>query len=170
MDGVISILSDGVEKDNGECLHKKSKVRQSILKLEYSNPHHEEWVEPVIFTNQELLDVDLKYNDPMVVTARIVNFMVEHILVDQGSSSDVLFKTCFNRLKLSPKDLKPHDQNLIGFTRDQISPLNKINIRMTLEKAPEPLAILKKDALIYVYLSATDDAISSALVFDEQEE
>ena len=68
----------------------------------------------------------------MVITARIADFMVERILVDQGSSANVLFKPCFDRLKLSAENLEPHDQNLTGFTGDQITPLRKVSLHMTL--------------------------------------
>ena len=68
----------------------------------------------------------------MVITARISDYIVERILVDQGSSTNILFKDCFDRLKLTTADLQPHDENLTGITGDAITPLGKVSLLMTL--------------------------------------
>ena len=45
---------------------------------------------------------------------------VHRVLVDQGSSADVMIWTTFNKLQLSPNMLKPYDGCLYGFAGDQM--------------------------------------------------
>ena len=49
--------------------------------------HHE----PIYFTEDDYGDIDREHDDPMVISALIHNFLVKRILVDQGSSADILY-------------------------------------------------------------------------------
>lgn len=134
--GVIHVISVGIEKNNGGHPQKRSRVSRLVLKLDYSNPHHEQWVEPIMFTNKELQDVNLQYNDPMVITAWIADFFSGK---DLGGSRFVCRHAV---LKLSTTSLESHDQNLTGFTGDQITPLRKISLLMTLGEGTKTKSII----------------------------
>ena len=112
-------------------------MNRSILKLDYKEPVAEEkWVEPITFTDDEFWEVNREYDDPMVITAQIGKFTVERIMVDQGSSTDILYKRCFDQLGIPMEDLKDHYGNLIGFTGDQIPAIGKIDLRLTVGDHP----------------------------------
>ena len=51
----------------------------------------------------------------MVVTLRIRGYDVKRVLVDQGSSAEIMYPDLFKRLKLKLKDLAYYDSPLIGF-------------------------------------------------------
>jgi len=53
------------------------------------------------FTKADLRDVVPHDNDPVVISLVIVGRRVHRVLVDQGSSADVMFLTTFNQLQLS---------------------------------------------------------------------
>ena len=57
-------------------------------------------------------------NDPVVISAVTVRRKVHRVLVDQGSSANVMFWTTFNKLQLSPDMLRPYGGCLYGFARD----------------------------------------------------
>jgi len=53
------------------------------------------------------------------------------VLVDQGSSADVMFWTTFNKLQLSPDMLRPYGGCLYGFAGDQVEVRRYLELRTT---------------------------------------
>ena len=45
----------------------------------------------ISFSNNDLKDVQLPHNDPLVITLRIGNYDVQRVLIDQGSFSEVVY-------------------------------------------------------------------------------
>ena len=54
---------------------------------------------PITFTNEDLRGLHLPHNDALVVSAIIVNFNVQRILVDNGSSATIFFVSAFDKMK-----------------------------------------------------------------------
>ena len=71
----------------------------------------------LIFTKADLEDVIPHDNDPVVISAVTAGMKVHRVLVDQGSSADVMFLTTFNKLQLSPDMLRPYGGCLYGRRR-----------------------------------------------------
>jgi len=46
---------------------------------------------PITFTDDDFHDLDHQQDDPMVTTVEIKNYAVNKVLVDQGSSVDILY-------------------------------------------------------------------------------
>ncbi|XP_064941343.1 uncharacterized protein LOC135594762 [Musa acuminata AAA Group] len=73
-----------------------------------------------------------EHDDALVISARIANAQVRRIMVDTGSSADILYFDAFQKLGLSVDDMKPMMSALTGFTGDSISPLGAITLPLTL--------------------------------------
>ncbi len=56
---------------------------------------------------------------------------VRRVLVDQGSSADVMFWSTFNKLQLSPDQLRPYTGCLYDFVGDQVEVRGHIELRTT---------------------------------------
>jgi len=56
---------------------------------------------------------------------------VHHVLVDQGSSADVMFWTNFNKMQLSPDMLRSYTGCLYGFTGDHVEVRGHLELRTT---------------------------------------
>jgi len=74
----------------------------------------------LVFTKADLQDVVPHDNDPVVISVVTAGRKVHRVLVDQGSSADVMFWMTFNKLQLSPDTLRPYDGRLYGFAGDQV--------------------------------------------------
>jgi len=72
------------------------------------------------FTRADLHDVVPHDNDPVVISVVTAGRKVHRVLVDQGSSTDVMFWSMFNKLQLSPDLLRPYTGCLYGFAGDQV--------------------------------------------------
>ena len=66
----------------------------------------------------------------------IANNNVHRIMVDSGSSVDILYFQAFERMGLKVSDLKPSPNLVYGFTRDSVVPLGVISLPMTLGEYP----------------------------------
>ena len=51
----------------------------------------------IIFTEADFEGVEPHYDDPVVVTLRDANYTVDQILIDQGSSADLIYGDAFEK-------------------------------------------------------------------------
>ena len=63
-----------------------------------------------------------------MVTLRIRGYDVKRVLVDQGSSAEIMYPDLFKRLKLKLKDLAYYDSPLIGFDGKIVFPKAQITL------------------------------------------
>ncbi|XP_068476604.1 uncharacterized protein [Phaseolus vulgaris] len=83
------------------------------------------------FTKVDLQDVVPHDNDPVVISVVTFGRRVHRVLIDQGSSADVMFWLTFNKLQLLPNQLRPYDGCLYGFARDQVEVRGHVELRTT---------------------------------------
>ena len=89
------------------------------------------WESDLVFTKADLRDVVPHDNDPVVISAVTAGRKVHRVLVDQGSSADVMFWSTFNKLQLSPDLLSPYTGCLYGFAGDQLEVHGYLELRTT---------------------------------------
>ncbi|GAV59349.1 hypothetical protein CFOL_v3_02880 [Cephalotus follicularis] len=63
-------------------------------------------------------------------------FTMKRILIDSGSSTDVLYKHTFDQLRIPFDQLKPVKTPLIGFTGEMVHPLGSINLSVVAGTSP----------------------------------
>jgi hypothetical protein len=62
-----------------------------------------EWAKvSITFTEQDFRFKSTDHNDAMVIKVNIVGWMIGKVLVDNGSSTDILFMKTFEKMSLSP--------------------------------------------------------------------
>ena len=64
----------------------------------------------------------------MVIKANIAGWEINRVLIDFGSSVDIIFVHAFNQMKLSRSQWQPLDSPLIGFGGKRIDALGKISL------------------------------------------
>ncbi|KAL5544739.1 hypothetical protein UlMin_008523 [Ulmus minor] len=77
--------------------------------------------EPIIFTEEEASGLWHPHKDAIVVSLRIASRKVYKILIDNGSSADILFHSTLNRMNLVGAKFEPIKSALYGFTGDSVS-------------------------------------------------
>ncbi|RWW64782.1 hypothetical protein BHE74_00027957 [Ensete ventricosum] len=63
------------------------------------------------------------HDDALVITARIANARVKCIVIDIGSSTDILYLDAFQKLGMINRDHIPMTSTLTRLTRDAITPV-----------------------------------------------
>ncbi|XP_028108645.1 uncharacterized protein LOC114307433 [Camellia sinensis] len=80
----------------------------------------------VNFSSRDLERIQTPHNDALVVTLRVKDFDVKHILIDQGSLVEIIYYNAFKQLKLRDTDLAPATSSLVGFNSQPEWPTGKI--------------------------------------------
>ncbi|KAL5569081.1 hypothetical protein UlMin_025656 [Ulmus minor] len=92
--------------------------------------------EPIIFTEEEASGLWHPHKDAIVVALRIASRKVYKILIDNGSSADILFCSTLNRMDLVGAKFDPIKSALYGFTGDSIHSEGVLNLPVELGTHP----------------------------------
>ena len=80
------------------------------------------------FSKNDLAGVLYPHGDPLVIKMRMKEVIISRVLVDNGSSADIMFYLCFDSLNLKLSQLEPYHRPLIGFAGEKVFPLGTIKL------------------------------------------
>jgi hypothetical protein len=80
---------------------------------------------PITFTEEDFKLKSAIHNDAMVIEVNIARWIIGKVLVDNGSSADILFLETFEKMNLSQHMLHPPEYPLQGFGGKPIKPVGK---------------------------------------------
>ena len=72
------------------------------------------------FNEADAKGVKQPHNDPLVIMLNIEGFNTKRILVDNGSSADIIYLPAFQHLKLGPKRLRKFESPLVSFNGEGV--------------------------------------------------
>ena len=87
------------------------------------NKERKKWkdhYEPIYFTKEDFGDIDKEHDNPRVILALIHNFLVKQVLINQGSSIDILYSHVVEALSILRSMYKLYNNMLIGFIEGQM--------------------------------------------------
>jgi len=90
----------------------------------------------------------MPHDDAVVIKATIANTDVGHILIDQGSSTDIMSYITFQKMDFKDVDLLPHNTTLIAFTGEQVTPREYLEARITFEGDVKEKSILARFLIV----------------------
>ena len=127
--GEVHTISGGFSGGGPTASQRKRYVRSvnSVGEEGADDP----WESDPVFTKADLRDVVPHDNDPVVISVVTAGRKVHRVLVDQGSSADVMFWSTFNKLQFSPDLLRPYTGCLYGFAGDQVEVRGYLELRTT---------------------------------------
>ncbi|GAV76570.1 hypothetical protein CFOL_v3_20043, partial [Cephalotus follicularis] len=91
--------------------------------------------EVISFSEADYEGVRLPHDDPVVVTLQMTLFTMKRVLIDSGSSADIL-KHAFGQLRIPTDQLKPVKTPLVGFAWEMVHPLGSIDLSVVAGTAP----------------------------------
>ncbi|VFQ91001.1 unnamed protein product [Cuscuta campestris] len=93
--------------------------------------------EPIVFSDEDLPLIFSPHRTPLVISMAIHKFFVKRILVDTGSSVNVLYWEAAQQLGIRKEDLTKLNMPLSGFTRDIIEPEGSIKLDIIIGEHPK---------------------------------
>ncbi|KAL5540020.1 hypothetical protein UlMin_043975 [Ulmus minor] len=123
-------------RDIGHVIEECRVLKDEIERLIQRNkiPHLSN--DPIIFTEEEASGLWHPHKDAIVVSLRIASRKVYKILIDNGSSADILFHSTLNRMNLVGAKFEPIKSALYGFTGDSVSSEGVLNLPTELGTHP----------------------------------
>ena len=86
----------------------------------------------ITFSYSDLEGCQHPHDDPLVIRAVVANKKIHRVLVDNGSSSDIIFASDFDKIGIGREKLEPTSTHLRGFTGEKVLPLGSIQLVLTL--------------------------------------
>ena len=90
----------------------------------------------ITFSDLDLEGCQHPHDDPLVVRAVVANKTVHQVLVDNGSSADIIFASAFDKMGIGRERLEPVNTHLRGFSGEKVLPLGSIQLVLTLGEPP----------------------------------
>ena len=86
----------------------------------------------ITFLDSDMEGYQHPHDDPLVIRAIVANKIVHRVLVDNGSSVDIIFVSAFDRMGIGREKLEPINAHLRGFSGERVLPLGSIQLVLTL--------------------------------------
>lgn len=105
----------------GGCSNSaRKKHLRAIQSVHSAFAHRRPHIPPITFTDNDFTAIDPARDDPMVITVEIDKFAIAKVLVDQGSSVDILYWETFKKMKISEAEIQPYNEQIIGFSGERV--------------------------------------------------
>ena len=83
---------------------------------------------PKIFTDEDLATIELLHADPIIIKLRIGDTIVSRVLVDGGSSSDVIFWSALRKMGVLEVLIWPVSTHIYAFDGTKVNPIGTIDL------------------------------------------
>ena len=70
----------------------------------------------ITFSDSDLERCQHPHDDPLVIRAVVANKTIHRVLVDNGSSADIIFASAFDKMGIRMEMLEPVNTHLQGFS------------------------------------------------------
>ena len=76
----------------------------------------------VTFSGKDSWGLKQPHDDPLVIMLKIENFNIYWVLIDNGSSADIMYLSAFQQMKIGKERLRPFHSPLVSFYGDKVYP------------------------------------------------
>ena len=90
----------------------------------------------ITFTNEDARRLHHPHEDAIVITLTIANYTTRKVLVDNGSSVNILYYPAFQQMRINKELLRPVNMPLIGFGGIEVLPVGTISLPIVVNFYP----------------------------------
>ncbi|XP_059671018.1 uncharacterized protein LOC132316557 [Cornus florida] len=109
----------------------RTRLRQARMKRRIgsvNNLYQQSASTQINFDRTDLLRVQIPHEDPFVISLTVTECLVRRVLIDPGSSANVMLRDTFDRLEIKPDRLKPTGNPLLGFDGKRVEPIGTVEV------------------------------------------
>jgi len=117
------------------------------------------WVDnPIIgFSEEDAQRLHRPHDNALVISIRVGDYNTYRVLVDNGSSTNILYYPAFQQMRIDREHLVPTNTPLVGFGGTKVYPLGAVTLPVTIEDYPQQ--ITRDVTFLVVDCSSTYNAI-----------
>ena len=86
----------------------------------------------ITFSDFDMEGCQHPHDDPLVIKAIVANKAIHRVLVNNGSSADIIFASAFDKMRIGREKLEPVNACLRGFSGERALPLGSVQLMLTL--------------------------------------
>ena len=90
----------------------------------------------ITFSDSDLEGCQHPQDDPLVIREIVANKTIHRVLIDNGSSADIIFSSIFDKMGIGKEKLEQVSTHMRGFSREKVLPLGSIQLVLTLGDPP----------------------------------
>ena len=90
----------------------------------------------ITFSDFDMEGCQHPHDDPLVIKVIVSNKTIHRVLVDNGSSADIIFASAFDKMGIGREKLEPINAYLRGILRERVLPLGSVQLVLTLGDPP----------------------------------
>ena len=91
----------------------------------------------ISFSEEDARGTHQPHDDALVITMNIVGFTTKRVMVDNGSSVDILYLQTYQQMKLDKEKMRPMEAPLVGFTGDKVFLVDIVILSITVGTYPK---------------------------------
>ncbi|XP_014511615.1 uncharacterized protein LOC106770314 [Vigna radiata var. radiata] len=128
--GRINTISGGFAGGGASSSARKRHLRN--LRSVHTIARNPLSMSDITFIDKDFHAPDPEQDDPMVITARIAQYDVSKVLIDQGSSVNILYWTTFQKMALTEDAITPFHEQIVGFAGERVDTWGYLDLRTRL--------------------------------------
>ena len=90
----------------------------------------------ILFSDSDLEGCQHPHDDPLVIRVVVANKTIHRVLVDNGSSADIIFASAFDKMGVGREKLELVSTHIRGFSGEKVLLLGSIQLVLTLGDPP----------------------------------
>ncbi|XP_058211619.1 uncharacterized protein LOC131323795 [Rhododendron vialii] len=114
-------LAGGGESSNARKAHLRKLRTEEYLE-----------VNTVSRPKEDIKGTQVPHDDALVITIAVANYLIRRVLIDSGSSADILYLHAYDQLKVGRERLRPLISPLVGFAGTPVYPAGQIALPVTM--------------------------------------
>ena len=91
----------------------------------------------ITFTDEDAARIHHPHDDPIVIILLIANYTIRRVLVDNGSSADILYYPTFQQMNLGRDQLRPMHSPVVGFGGIKVQAVGTITLPVVVGAYPQ---------------------------------
>ena len=99
------------------------------------------------FSEEDARRLHHPHDNALVISIRVGDYNTHQVLVDNGSSVDILYYPAFQQMRIDRERLVPMNAQLVGFRGTRVFPLSAVTLSVTVSDYPQQIT---KDVMFLV--------------------
>ncbi|XP_059441975.1 uncharacterized protein LOC132174318 [Corylus avellana] len=130
------LAGGGVSSSSRKAYARRTKANNEVLSVGRPLKIARRTRMAISFSEEDERGVIFPHDDALIVTLMVANHKIHRVLVDNGSSADILYWPVFKQMGVERSRIQPFDSPLVGFAGEQVQPMGLISLPVMVGTAP----------------------------------